>query len=163
VRAGAAAIVFALAGAACDNPLGRQYEYEEQLYLRVTGEATVVVDTSIAALVALRGAPFDALPSKRIDRTEIRRLYESGGGHGRQRRPAGTATGPPFRAVSDPTPRRAPALEVLASKLADVPARTGGGAPALPPDGRRARGARSRRHQLGRPGARRVQSAHAEP
>jgi len=79
VRAGAVAIVFALTGAACDNPLGRQYEYEEQLYLRVTGAATVVVDTSIAALVALRGAPLDPSPSKRIDRAEIRRLYESGG------------------------------------------------------------------------------------
>jgi len=79
VRAGAAAIVFALAGAACDNPLGRQYEYEEQLYLRVSGEATVVVDTSIAALVALRGAPLDPSPSTRVDRADIRRLYESGG------------------------------------------------------------------------------------
>jgi hypothetical protein len=79
VRAGAAAIVFALTGAACDNPLGRQYEYEEQLYLRVDGAATVVIDTSIAALVALRGAPLDPSPSKRIDRAEIRRVYESGG------------------------------------------------------------------------------------
>ena len=30
--------------AACSNPLGRQYEYEEQLYLRVDGSATVVID-----------------------------------------------------------------------------------------------------------------------
>src|SRR5262245_6030200 len=79
VRAGAAAIVFAIVGAACDNPLGRQYEYEEQLYLRVSGEATVIVDGSIAALVALRGAPLDPSPSKRVDRAEIRRIYEAGG------------------------------------------------------------------------------------
>ena len=79
VRTWAAAIAVALAGAACENPLGRQYEYEEQLYLRVDGAATVVIDTSIAALVALRGAPLDPSPSTRTDRAEIRRVYESGG------------------------------------------------------------------------------------
>jgi len=45
----------------------------------VSGEATVIVDASIAALVALRGAPLDPSPSKRVDRAEIRRIYEAGG------------------------------------------------------------------------------------
>ena len=46
--------------AACTNPLARQYEYEEQLYLKVDGRATVVVDSSLPALVA---------PARRIVRS----------------------------------------------------------------------------------------------
>jgi len=65
--------------AACSNPLGPQYEYEEQLYLRVDGAATVVVDSSIAALVALSGVALDASSGGRTDRAEVRRLFESAG------------------------------------------------------------------------------------
>ena len=44
-RAGAAAIVLAgLIAGSCSNPLARQYEYEEQLYLNVDGSATIVVN-----------------------------------------------------------------------------------------------------------------------
>ena len=35
--------------------LGKQYEYEEDLYLSLDGTATLVVNSSLAALVALRG------------------------------------------------------------------------------------------------------------
>ncbi len=63
--------------AACSNPLGRQYQYEEQLYLGVNGAATVVVDTSLPALVALRGVTIDTSTNARIDRAEIRRLFEA--------------------------------------------------------------------------------------
>jgi len=75
----AAAIVLVLIAAACSNPLGRQYEYEEQLYLGVDGTATVVIDSSIPALVALRGVAIDASPSARLDRREIRTMFETGG------------------------------------------------------------------------------------
>jgi hypothetical protein len=66
-------------GSACSNPLGRQYEYEEQLYLDVNGAATVIVDSSIAALVALRGVPLDSSPSARTDRDEVKRVFEARG------------------------------------------------------------------------------------
>lgn len=59
--------------------LGREYEYEEQLYLDPSGSATVVVDSSIPALVALRGLAIDPAPSARVDREAIRRLLAAGG------------------------------------------------------------------------------------
>ena len=60
------------------NPLGRQYEYEEQLYLATDGSATVLLDASLAALSALRGMPLES-DSARMDRSTIRRAFESGG------------------------------------------------------------------------------------
>jgi hypothetical protein len=75
----AAVVALGVAAAACSNPFGRQYEYEEQLYLRVDGAATVVVDASIAALVALRGIPLDTSASARLDRLEIRKIFEMTG------------------------------------------------------------------------------------
>ena len=74
-----AAVIGLAVAAACSNPLGRQYEYEEQLYLGVDGAATIVVDASFAALVALRGVTIDTSPTARIDRAEIRRLFEAAG------------------------------------------------------------------------------------
>ena len=65
--------------AACSNPLGPQYEYEEQLYLNVGGTATVIVDASLASLVALRGAAIDPSPDARLDRAEIQRVFERAG------------------------------------------------------------------------------------
>ena len=65
--------------ASCTNPLARQYEYEEQLYLAVDGSATVVVDASLPALVLLRGASFDPSINGSTDRAAIRRLYEGAG------------------------------------------------------------------------------------
>src|SRR5688572_29039080 len=62
--------------AACTNPLAQQYEYEEQLYLRVDGRATVVVDSSLAALVALRGVAIDPAIGGTADRDAIGRLFE---------------------------------------------------------------------------------------
>jgi hypothetical protein len=65
--------------AGCSNPLGRQYEYEEQLYLGVDGSATVVIDASIPALVALRGVPLDPSRQSSVDRDRVRSLFESAG------------------------------------------------------------------------------------
>ena len=79
-RAGLAVGLLLLALAAgCSNPLGRQYEYEEQIYLSVDGSATVVVDSSIPALVALRGATFDTSTSAGATREQVRGWFESSG------------------------------------------------------------------------------------
>ena len=57
--------------------LFRQYEYEEDVYLSLDGTATIYVNSSIAALNALRGTSFDARPSASIDREAIRRYFSS--------------------------------------------------------------------------------------
>ena len=76
----AAAVLVLLASIACGAvPFGRQYEYEEQLYLDVDGSATVTVAGSFPALVALRGLPLDPAPGGRTDRDEVRRVLESQG------------------------------------------------------------------------------------
>jgi hypothetical protein len=64
---------------ACSSPLGRQYEYDEQTYLAVDGSATVVVNSSLPALVALRGANIDPRVDGSADRDAIRQMYESAG------------------------------------------------------------------------------------
>lgn len=66
---------------ACSGSLLRQYEYEEQIYLTVRGAATVIVDTSIPALVALRGLKLDPANSARIDQEDVRRAFEAQGCH----------------------------------------------------------------------------------
>lgn len=80
VRAVVAAVVIvaAAAAAACRGGLlGRQYEYEEDLYLALDGTATLVVNASLPALVALRGLEIDTSSAARLDRDRIRALYQS--------------------------------------------------------------------------------------
>lgn len=55
----------------------RPYEYEEEMYLSLDGSATVYVNSSIAALNALRGTPFDTGPRARIDREQVRRYFDT--------------------------------------------------------------------------------------
>jgi hypothetical protein len=57
--------------------LFRQYEYEEDVYLSLDGTATVYVNSSLAALNALRGTSFDLSPAARVDRDAIRAYYSS--------------------------------------------------------------------------------------
>ncbi|HKV98242.1 MAG TPA: hypothetical protein VJN96_00390 [Vicinamibacterales bacterium] len=78
--AGAALLVSA-AMSACSGSLLRQYEYEEQIYLTVRGAATVMVDASIPALVALRGLKLDPSTTARIDQNDVRRAFEAQGCH----------------------------------------------------------------------------------
>jgi hypothetical protein len=68
-----------LAQAGCRSPFGYKYEYEEQLYLRVDGAATLVIDASIPALVALRGVAVDPSASAATDRAMLRHLFEAAG------------------------------------------------------------------------------------
>ena len=69
-------IVFAIG---CRNPFAREYEYEEQLYLDVTGAATVTIDASIPSLIILRGLALDPSPDATIDRDAVRRLFTAAG------------------------------------------------------------------------------------
>ncbi len=61
--------------------LFRQYEYEEEAYLSLDGSATVYVNSSLAALNALRGTTFDASPAARVDRGAVRAYYSSANAH----------------------------------------------------------------------------------
>ena len=68
----------ALAAVSCSGRgLFRQYEYQEDIYLSLDGTATIYVNTSVAALDALRGASFDTKPSARLDRDGVRAFYTS--------------------------------------------------------------------------------------
>ena len=83
LRAALLAIVLAAAASACGGraggALGTEYEYEEDLTLSLDGSATLVVNTSIPALVALRGLPLDTDLKARADalKEQIRTIYAS--------------------------------------------------------------------------------------
>lgn len=80
MRLPALALVAALAASACGGGILKpEYEYEEELYLSLDGSAEVNVNTSIAALVALRGADLDADPRARVDRERLRALFSGPG------------------------------------------------------------------------------------
>ena len=70
-----ALVATATAGCAIGSSFFRQYEYEEDIYLSLDGTATVYVNSSIAALDALRGASFNPDPRTRVDRDGIRSYY----------------------------------------------------------------------------------------
>jgi len=57
----------------------RQYEYDETVDLSLDGSATVYVNGSIPALVALHGVDLDVDPLARFNRAAIRRLYAAPG------------------------------------------------------------------------------------
>jgi hypothetical protein len=66
-----------LATASCGRRVLTEYEYEEDVYLDLDGSATVMVNASIPALVALRGLSLDPSPRARIDRDAVRAAYQS--------------------------------------------------------------------------------------
>lgn len=66
-------------GTACSNVIARKYEYEEDVYLRLDGSATVYVNAAVPALVALRDAPLPLDPAARLDRNDVRAFYEGPG------------------------------------------------------------------------------------
>jgi hypothetical protein len=79
MRIGAAMALFAvltLSGVACSrSEFFRQYEYEEDVYLSLDGSAIVYVNSSVAALDALRGASFDTSTNAAIDRDAVRAWF----------------------------------------------------------------------------------------
>ena len=80
LRRGAALVLLLVSLAACSGRgFGRQYEYDEQLYLDPDGSATIIVNASIPALIALHGLALDPAPRARIDRDEVRAMVEEPG------------------------------------------------------------------------------------
>jgi hypothetical protein len=59
--------------------LFRQFEYDEDIHLSLDGSATVYVNASLPALVALRGVELDLKPAARFNREKIAALYEGAG------------------------------------------------------------------------------------
>jgi hypothetical protein len=59
--------------------LRKDYEYEEELYLSLDGSATVYVNASVPALVALRGVDLDVDPRARLDRGRVKALFQAPG------------------------------------------------------------------------------------
>jgi hypothetical protein len=79
VAIGMAAIASACGGRGGGGPLGPAYEYEEDLKISLDGSATLVVNASIPALVALRGLPLNTDLRTRVDqlKQQLRALYAS--------------------------------------------------------------------------------------
>lgn len=63
--------------ASCRGTFSRAYEYEEDIYLALDGSATVYVNASVPALVALRGIELPLDPAARLDRQVVRAFYQS--------------------------------------------------------------------------------------
>jgi hypothetical protein len=73
-----ALLVVALTIGSCGaGGIFRQYEYEEDIFLSLDGSATIYVNSSIAALDALRGTSFDTAPTARFDRDGIRAYFNT--------------------------------------------------------------------------------------
>ena len=70
-------VLAAVLSASCRSMLSRKYEYDEEVYLALDGSATVYVNASVAALVALRGFDLDVNPRARLNLEALRALYES--------------------------------------------------------------------------------------
>ena len=68
----------AMLAAACTTLLPRQYEYDEEVNLSLDGSATVYVNGSVPAFVALHGIDLDTQPTARLDRAAVRRFFTSG-------------------------------------------------------------------------------------
>lgn len=64
---------------ACSGGIGlfQRYEYEEEVYLSLDGTATVYVNSSLAALNALRGTSFDTSPAARFDQGAARAYFST--------------------------------------------------------------------------------------
>src|SRR2546423_5294720 len=74
------AVAAALLLSACGGRLlKRQYEYEEELYLGRDGSATLNVNASIPALVALRGVDVNPSSRARFDREAVRAFFAGPG------------------------------------------------------------------------------------
>jgi hypothetical protein len=73
----AVASLIGAAGCGPGSPFGRQYEYEEDVYLDLDGSATVMVNASMAALDALHSLNLPIEESARIDRNAVRAAFDS--------------------------------------------------------------------------------------
>lgn len=64
-----------LLASACRGAFSRKYEYEEDVFLELDGSATVYVNASVPALVALRDFDLPLDPAARVDRQDLRRMF----------------------------------------------------------------------------------------
>ena len=65
---------------ACGGVLRQDREYEEEIYLSLDGSATVYVNASAPALVALRGLDLPVDSTARLDRQQLRAMFAPPGG-----------------------------------------------------------------------------------
>ena len=78
LRVAALASLIAAVSVSCGGGIfGKQYEYEEDTTIALDGSATIVVNASIPALVALRGLDLPTDPNARPDRDRIRQMYST--------------------------------------------------------------------------------------
>jgi hypothetical protein len=72
------ALALSVVAAACGGGVfGKVYEYEEDVYVSLDGSAELIVNASIAALVALRGLDLPVDSAVRLDPNRIRAAYAS--------------------------------------------------------------------------------------
>jgi hypothetical protein len=64
---------------ACRALVPPRYEYDEQIDLALDGSASIFINGSVPAIVALRGIPLDPSPSAVVEREAVRKFYESSG------------------------------------------------------------------------------------
>jgi hypothetical protein len=72
-------LALAVAASACRGVVKKEYEYEEELYLSLDGSASLYVNASVPALVALRGVDLDVDPEARLDRQRVRAIFAGPG------------------------------------------------------------------------------------
>ena len=81
MRCAAVLLLALVAAPGCQSGPGggliKQYEYEEEIYLSLDGSATIYVNASVPALVALRGVDLDTKPNARLDRAQVRTVFSS--------------------------------------------------------------------------------------
>jgi hypothetical protein len=70
-------LIAVLASIACGNVIARKYEYEEEVFLDLDGSATLYVNASVPALVALRGVKLPVDAGARLDRQVVRDFYDT--------------------------------------------------------------------------------------
>jgi len=79
IRSVCALLAVCVLSACGEGSLFKAYEYEEDMYLSLDGTATLYVNSSVAALNALRGTTFDTAPSRAPDRETLRTYFSSPG------------------------------------------------------------------------------------
>jgi hypothetical protein len=79
IRSVCALLAVCVLSACGEGSLFKAYEYEEDMYLSLDGTATLYVNSSVAALNALRGTTFDTALAKAPDREALRTYFSSPG------------------------------------------------------------------------------------
>jgi hypothetical protein len=81
IRSALALLAVCMLSACSVADLFKAYEYEEETFISLDGTATVYVNSSIAALNALRGTSFDTDPAIAPDRAAVRAAFDSPNTH----------------------------------------------------------------------------------